>query len=207
MNEAIQNELRQRVERIVEPVVAGAGRKRQMREELVGHLQAVFEEELEVLRDERRAIEAAARRLGNRAELAEELQKCVPWVERVFILIVGRKEIQMSKFWMVWIGLMVIAFGLIFPQFVAGVLVGWAEIGIVRYCKTGGSGSKAMAPLFGAFGFFFGMAIILPALAKYKQQGYFEFQSTAGLAAGSLIVVAGLMLIGRSIAGSRARLA
>ena len=207
MNEELLSEFRQRVEKIVEPLVAAARRKRRMREELIGHLCEAFEEEMDVVNDERRAAVEAVRRLGNREEIGRELQESVSWAERIFVSIFGRKENQMSRFWFVWIVVVLLAFGLVFPQFVGGVLAGLAGVGLARHVKIGGPSARFMLPMLGVLGFLFGMAIILPALAKYKREGYFELQSGLCLVSGILIVLTGVALIIRSFNSTRARVA
>src|SRR5688572_29464091 len=71
------------VERVVRPVRAGITHKRKMREELLAHLAAIYDEEQALLDDPAAALKAAAGRLGNPAELARELQDAVPASERV----------------------------------------------------------------------------------------------------------------------------
>jgi ATP-dependent Clp protease ATP-binding subunit ClpC len=72
------------VERCVRPVRAGTKRKRRMREELLAHLTAICEEEQQGKSiDALAALDAAARRFGDPAELARELQASVPRSERI----------------------------------------------------------------------------------------------------------------------------
>lgn len=78
MNEPALSQLKILVERVVRPVRANFGRKRKMREELLGHVSGVFEEEFAKLRDERLALERTAQRLGPSAELTEQLEAAVP---------------------------------------------------------------------------------------------------------------------------------
>lgn len=77
------NELMVHVERVVRPVRAGGRRKLRMREELLAHLTAVYDEERARLGDDALALHQAVRRFGNPAELTRELQATVPAVERV----------------------------------------------------------------------------------------------------------------------------
>jgi len=79
MNDPMQKELMVVVERAVRPVRATVQRKRRMREELLGHLIAIFEEENQRLGDVQPALDCARRRFGNPAELTRELQRTVPW--------------------------------------------------------------------------------------------------------------------------------
>jgi ATP-dependent Clp protease ATP-binding subunit ClpC len=72
------------VERCVRPVRANVKRKRRMREELLAHLAAICEEEQQAKPiDAPAALDAAARRFGDPAELARELQASVPRSERI----------------------------------------------------------------------------------------------------------------------------
>jgi hypothetical protein len=71
------------VERVVRPVRAGIRHKRRMRDELLAHLAAIYDEEQALLRDPAAALKAAAGRLGDPAELARELQDAVPARERL----------------------------------------------------------------------------------------------------------------------------
>lgn len=85
MNDATLQELKIVVERAVRPVRASLARKRPMREELLAHLVAIFEEEAERLGDERAALDRARQRFGDPGELTAQLQACVPrrdWLGR-----------------------------------------------------------------------------------------------------------------------------
>lgn len=76
-------ELRVHVERIVRPIRASVLRKNRMREELLGHLNTAFEEERLNAKADTEAIQRAVARLGDPATLREELQRSVPWYERL----------------------------------------------------------------------------------------------------------------------------
>jgi hypothetical protein len=78
MNESTLTQLRIIVERVVRPVRASMSRKLKMREELLAHVSAVFEEEAARLGDEQAALERTAQRFGNPAELTGQLQMSVP---------------------------------------------------------------------------------------------------------------------------------
>src|SRR4051794_10716319 len=71
------------VERAVRPVQASGRRKDRMREELLAHMTAIYEEEHTRTGDEAAARDQAARRLGEPAELTRELQASVSRNERV----------------------------------------------------------------------------------------------------------------------------
>jgi hypothetical protein len=78
MNESTLTHLKVLVERAVRPVRASTPRKRRMREELLAHVLAVFEEEAANLGEERTALEQTAQRFGNPADLTGQLQESVP---------------------------------------------------------------------------------------------------------------------------------
>lgn len=78
MNESTLTQLKILVERAVRPVRASMSRKRKMREELLAHVSAVFEEEAARLDNEQAALERTAQRFGNPAELTGQLQVSVP---------------------------------------------------------------------------------------------------------------------------------
>jgi fumarate reductase subunit C len=73
MNESMNETLMKVVERAVRPLRAGKVRKLAMREELLGHLTAIYTEESERRTDERAALATAIERFGNPAELSREL--------------------------------------------------------------------------------------------------------------------------------------
>ena len=82
MDDVILQELKRVVERAVRPVRATMARKRRMREELLAHLVAIFEEEAGKLGDEQAALEQAKQRFGDPRELTGQLQQAVPWLDR-----------------------------------------------------------------------------------------------------------------------------
>jgi hypothetical protein len=82
MNPSIPTELKILVERAVRPVQAMASRKQRMREELLAHVTAVFEEEEAKPADDRLALERTAERFGNPVELTGRLQESVPASDR-----------------------------------------------------------------------------------------------------------------------------
>ncbi len=71
------------VEQAVRPVRVSTPRKRKMREELLAHLIAVYDQEFARLQDPSLAMEAAASRFGEPAELGRELQSALPTHERL----------------------------------------------------------------------------------------------------------------------------
>ncbi|MBN2296649.1 MAG: hypothetical protein JXM70_29745 [Pirellulales bacterium] len=93
MNDSTERELMVIVERAVRPVRASVSRKRRMREELLEHLAAVFESEMEQNTDIQAGMERARRRFGDPAKLTEELQQAVPWWDRAnYICDIARLE-------------------------------------------------------------------------------------------------------------------
>ena len=77
MNESTLTQLKIIVERAVRPVRATTSRKRKMREELLAHVTAVFEEEAKV-HEESVALARMAARFGDVGELTGQLQAAVP---------------------------------------------------------------------------------------------------------------------------------
>ena len=71
------------VERAVRPVRAGTPCKRKMREELLAHLAAIYDQEQARLHDPAAALEAAAQRFGKPADLSAELELALPAHERI----------------------------------------------------------------------------------------------------------------------------
>jgi hypothetical protein len=69
------------VERAIRPVRASVSRKRKMREELLAHFTAIYDEELLRLHDSVAAIKEAKQRFGSPEELANELGVALPWAE------------------------------------------------------------------------------------------------------------------------------
>ena len=78
MNDVLLAEMKVVVERAVRPLRATMARKRRMREELLAHLVATFEEEVKHRGDEQAALEQAKRRFGDPRELTTQLQQAVP---------------------------------------------------------------------------------------------------------------------------------
>lgn len=83
MNEHIEREFKVVVERTVRPVRASRARKHRMRQDLLQHLQSVFDEELRQGLDESQALDRTLHRFGATDELATDLQRAVPWNDRL----------------------------------------------------------------------------------------------------------------------------
>lgn len=79
-----QLQLMKLVERVVRPVQASRTQRRKMREELLSHLSALYDEELFRLGDAKAALDAAAARFGDPAELSKDLGRALPPGERLF---------------------------------------------------------------------------------------------------------------------------
>lgn len=141
MNDRTCRQLQHTIARAVRPLSASRARKREMQEELLTHLVAVFAEELARLGDEQQALDEALARFGLADDLKPELQDCVPPLERW--LLVSEKEVLMSRwFWLL------------------------AVIAV-----------------------FVGPAFVMPAVAKFQQQGEMTW---ALLMLGLAITLAGL---------------
>ena len=103
MNDATLMRLKIVVERAVRPVRATMVRKRRMREELLAHLSAVFEEEAVRLGDEQAALERAGERFGDPTELTAELQQSVPrwdrlrWRLEALSLVPGESPLRFAR--------------------------------------------------------------------------------------------------------------
>jgi Clp amino terminal domain, pathogenicity island component len=69
------------VERVVRPVRVTTVAKRKMREELLAHLEAIYEQEQARLGDSAAAMKEAASRLGDPVELSRELQSSVTFAQ------------------------------------------------------------------------------------------------------------------------------
>lgn len=96
MNDATLTQLKILVERAVRPVRAIASRKRKMREELLAHAGAVFEEEAKTC-DEASALAKTRERFGDVALLTRQLEESVPTRERPYYYLecfagYGRRE-------------------------------------------------------------------------------------------------------------------
>lgn len=79
----VQERLMKQVERAVRPVRAGRRRKLAMREELLAHLTALYEEERDKLADDAAALAAAFDRFGDPPELTAELDASLGWRHRL----------------------------------------------------------------------------------------------------------------------------
>jgi hypothetical protein len=83
MSEDVLIKLMVLVERAVRPVRTNFSRKRQMREELLAHVTAIFEEEVEKSGDAGTALVRTRQRFGDPREISSELQRSVPVSNRI----------------------------------------------------------------------------------------------------------------------------
>jgi hypothetical protein len=83
ISSATEIALRKHIERAVRPVRAGKSKKLAMREELLGHLTAIYLEEIEQRRDEQAALAAAVERFGEPAALTKELDASIGVIDRI----------------------------------------------------------------------------------------------------------------------------
>jgi hypothetical protein len=74
--------LREQVERVVRPVRASQQTKDRMREDLLEHLELLYQKELARSDDSARALAEATRQLGERESLTRDLQSSVSRIER-----------------------------------------------------------------------------------------------------------------------------
>jgi len=133
MNESTLTNLKILVERAVRPVRASFARKRKMREELLAHVSDVFEEELARLGEEQMALERAAQRFGNPAELTGQLQATIPAGDAIDRLLCGQPDestLRAATRLASWnLALAVIVF--IAATFVSGLLSVWPKEAIL----------------------------------------------------------------------------
>ena len=110
MNDAIWKDLTAHISQAIESLPASLARRQQIHEELLAHLCALFDEELERLRDERSAADRAKQRFGAPDHLRSELTSAVPWFERLTLHLYGKGNIMWRWLWIV--GLLAIFFGI-----------------------------------------------------------------------------------------------
>jgi hypothetical protein len=192
------------VQQVVEQIRASEARKDAMREELVWHLMAAYEEELRSSGDRAIATEAARRRFGEVEAIRQQLQAVVPWSERISAVV--RKEILMRKWiWVIaWLVMIVVMMCLMpDPNFridliIVGVVGG---VGVMRLSQDANSVTKWLGPRWGwrAVGVLFGMAVILPALAMMKQGKRDGMEVAVPIALGTVMVLIGIVTFGDAL--------
>jgi len=200
------------LEQAIQPITASPARKRIMREEMLAHLLNSYEEELARLTDEKSAGDVAIKRLGNADELRLQLQDSVPFFERALFLCLGRKEtVMLPCLWIVglvaWIIGMQSSFAL-HEQLEFGGLALFCGCTFWHLCQKDNIALRLIGPrglwLAGLIAVLFGTAVVLPAMAKIKQQGGFAALSTEALTLGVLITLGGLGLVAYGIKKPRA---
>jgi hypothetical protein len=156
MNGQWLRHLEGRVARIIAPLIALDARKRSMREELLAHCCEVYQEELAQLKDETLAVEETVRRLGDADELTSRLQASLPLSETLICLRLARKELIMSRWFWMLLGLFLALFG------VGMVLPALAKL------KQSGSLPAASTPplLFGVAIFVLGLCLFGYGIAR-----------------------------------------
>lgn len=87
MNDSTLLQLKVTVERVVRPAQAPLKQKKKMREELLGHLTGVFEDELSRSGNEQDALIQAEMRFGDPAELAKNFEKSFLLKDRVELFV------------------------------------------------------------------------------------------------------------------------
>ena len=92
-------ELRRHVERIVRPLAPAEFARLRMREELLGHLFRIYEEELAEQQGKDDAAAAAAAAVGDPAALRTELQATVRRIEQVMCAPLPRPTTRFGAAW------------------------------------------------------------------------------------------------------------
>jgi len=110
MSDSTYIELEKLVERIVQPVRASVSRKRNMQEELLAHVIAVFEAEWGRFGDEQSALQRTLLRFGNPEEISDELQGAmnvgayVGWLlEVVFCFFMGCRMLNHNRLYNIFL--------------------------------------------------------------------------------------------------------
>ena len=96
------------VEKVVRPLRASTRHKNKMREELLAHFHALYEEELERSTDPQSAIQSAIRRFGPQQELSADLSGVVPWYD--VVLRFPRSISQLTLWALAWTAIVEIPF-------------------------------------------------------------------------------------------------
>ncbi len=218
MNDQILGEFQQRIDRALHPLIAAPGRLKTMREELLSHLVETYNEELSRTETDQFARDAALRRFGSTTEVTTRLQSTIPPIERALFSFLSGKETLMTRIlWIIAIVLIVIGKNIFSPIigeqiFFAGMALAAILAARHLFQKENLASrylGRGWAYYVGAFGFFFGPAIVLPALAKLKQNAFAGSANTAqqyiptlcieALALGLLITILGLTFLTRAL--------
>jgi len=213
MNDARLNDFEAHLHRAIDSIAARPGRKRIMREELLGHLLESHQAELSRRSDEHAAVQAAIERLGSVDELRMQLQASVPFFERMLFACLNRKETLMSRWvWIVAVAGFVAGLSIGFPhheQFALGCAVLLCGLALGHLFYKGSASPRWIGPrlliFVGCFAALVGTGVVLPAMAKIKHDGTFGALGLETLAMGALIALSGLGFIALAIRTFRAR--
>jgi hypothetical protein len=123
MNESDLIQLKIIVERSVRPLRASSGRKQKIREELLGHVREVFDEEFTRPNDSSSPLDRTRTRFGNPAELTVHLQRSIPAIESIVRYVEGHPDQSTFHSALRFVGIeLVIAWAALG---IAAWLVGW----------------------------------------------------------------------------------
>jgi hypothetical protein len=198
---------------VIDSIAASPGRKKIMRADLFDHLLQRYRAERGSCANDQTAVQSAINRLGSPNELREQLQASVPIVERLLFSCLNRKETVMSR-WLCAAAVIAILVGdnFNFPQheqlFLAGMILLCGLI--VRHLHQKNNFASRLIGsrwpwLVGCFAVLFGIAIILPAMAKIKHEQAFSLIQIEFGAMGMLIALSGIGYIAYAIKRLTAR--
>jgi hypothetical protein len=204
MNDPRLHEFQEHLTKAIASIAAGPRRKRMMSEELLSHLLTSYQEELLHKAEGPSALDRAIRRFGNVEELRLQLQASVPFFERILFMCLDRKETIMLR-WIWILGVLAWTIGAFFNftqiEFL-GVAVTCGST-FWHLCQRDNIASRLVGPrwpwLVGFVAVLFGTAVVLPAMAKIKQQGGLVPLSLEALSLGELIVLGGVGFFAQAI--------
>jgi hypothetical protein len=112
MSDPVWNDLAAHVERMLSSLPASRLRKSMMREELLAHLLALYDEEVGQRGNETLALHEAKDRFGTPSDLSDDLLQSIPFSERVFGNLFPAKENSMWRWLLLVLGVIAILVGL-----------------------------------------------------------------------------------------------
>ena len=115
MNDGLLNDLSAHVVQVIGPLPASRSRKQQMREELLAHLLALYDEEFASHRDEQAAASQAKKRFGRPDDLSSEFQAAVPLLERLVFLVLAKGNTMWRWLRIVGCVAILVGLGFVFP--------------------------------------------------------------------------------------------
>jgi hypothetical protein len=212
MNHPRQKDFEAHVLQAISDISASPSRKRTMHEELLAHMLGIYDDEQTRGQEERAAITETKRRLGDADQLRTQLQASVPLLERLFFMCLNPKETSMSR--LLWIlaivGAVTWFIGSGQQMEFVGMALLWAA-GFAHLCRENNLAARWLGsrwPLYiGPFSALFGLAVVLPALAKMKHAETVEFIFLEALIIGLLIMLFGLGFIVHGLKNLRTRAA